>query len=84
MRKLYGDFDKEDWLRASQMTEDQVPSTIILHGEDGNIAENIAEWEPAFEAILSRPRWNMFIGSRKNKRIASAYNTQSVYTKQTE
>jgi len=69
MRKLYGDFDKEDWLRASQMTEDQVPSTIILHGEDGNIAENIAEWEPAFEAILSRPRWNMFIGSRKNKRI---------------
>jgi purine-nucleoside phosphorylase len=69
MKKLYGEFDRNDWLRVSQMTEDQVPHTIILHGEDGNIVENIAEWEPAFEAILSRPRWNMFVGSRKNKRI---------------
>ncbi len=59
MKKLYGDFDKNDWLRISEMTEADVPETIILHGEDGNIAENIAEWEPAFESVLSRPRWNM-------------------------
>lgn len=69
MKKLYGDFGKNDWLRVSQMKESDVPETIILHGEDGNIAENIAEWEPAFESILSRPRWNMFIGARKNKKI---------------
>lgn len=69
MKKLYGDFEKSDWLRVSHMTEGEIPETIILHGEDGNIAENIAEWEPAFESILSRPRWNMFIGLRKNKRI---------------
>jgi purine-nucleoside phosphorylase len=69
MKKLYGDFTKEDWLRTSQMTEDEVPHTVILHGEDGNITENIAEWEPSFESILKRPRWNMFIGNRAGKRI---------------
>jgi purine-nucleoside phosphorylase len=69
MKKLYGDFDKNDWLRISQMKESDVPETVILHGEDGNIADNIAEWEPAFESILCRPRWNMFVGSRKNKKV---------------
>ena len=72
MKKLYGDFDKNDWLRISEMTEADVPETIILHGEDGNIAENIAEWEPAFESVLSRPRWNMIIGKRNDKRIGFA------------
>lgn len=69
MKKLYGDFDKSDWLRVSNMNASDVPETIILHGEDGNFAENIAEWEPAFESILLRPRWNMFVGARRNKKI---------------
>ncbi len=69
MKKLYGDFDKNDWLRVSQMKESDVPETIILHGEDGNITENIAEWEPAFESILCRPRWNMIVGVRNGKKV---------------
>lgn len=72
MKKLYGDFDKNDWLRLSQMKEADVPETIILHGEDGNFTENMVDWETAFECILSRPRWNMFVGSRKNKKIGFA------------
>lgn len=69
MKKLYGDFDKNDWLRVSHMKESDIPETIILHGEDGNVTEKIAEWEPAFESILSRPRWNMFVGFRRGKKV---------------
>lgn len=69
MKKLYGEFNKFDWLRVSQMKESDIPETVILHGEDGNINDNIAEWEPAFDSILCRPRWNMFVGTRKNKKI---------------
>lgn len=71
-KKIYGDFDKNDWLQISNMTEADVPETIILHGEDGNVAENIAEWEPAFDSILSRPRWNMIIGQKNLKTIGFA------------
>ena len=69
MKKLYGDFTKDDWLRVSKMSEDEVPHTIILHGEDGNVDKNIAEWEPVFESVLCRPRWNMFIGQKSKRRI---------------
>lgn len=69
MKKLYGEFNQQDWLQASKMTLDQVPESIILHGEDGNIFENISEWEPVFDSIISRPRWNMIIGKKKNKVI---------------
>lgn len=72
MKKIYGDFNKQDWLQISNMTEADVPETIILHGEDGNISENIEEWEPAFESVLSRPRWSMFIGKKKNKIVGFA------------
>lgn len=72
MRKLYGEFTKEDWLRVSGMTANDVPDAIILHGEDGNVAENIAEWESSFDAIASRPRWNMFVGNKGKKKIGFA------------
>jgi len=72
MKKIYGDFNKQDWLQNSHLNESEVPETIILHGEDGNVTENIGEWESAFESIVSRPRWNMIVGKRRNKLIGFA------------
>lgn len=69
MTKLYGDFEKADWLRVSQIKEEEIPHTIILHGEDGNIVENIAEWEPSFDGVICRPQWNMIIGKKSNRHI---------------
>ena len=51
------------------LSEEEIPHTINLHGEDGNVAENIAELEPAFESVLCRPRWNMFVGQKFERRI---------------
>ncbi|MCB0393805.1 MAG: hypothetical protein KDD25_04570, partial [Bdellovibrionales bacterium] len=72
MRKLYGEFDRSDWLRVGHLDESQVPESIILHGEDENVLENIADWEATFEGVIVRPRWNMIVGNWKGKRIGFA------------
>lgn len=69
MKKLYGDFDKNDWMRVSGLSENEIPHMIVLHGEDGSIEQNIAYWENSFENIISRPRWNMVIGKMHGQPI---------------
>ena len=31
--KLYGDFNRQDWMEAIKMDEKSIPSSFILHGE---------------------------------------------------
>ena len=72
MTKLYGDFDRQDWLRVKGLEHNEVPQTLILHGEDGSIMENLADWETRLAPITHRPRWNMIVGSHQGVTVGFA------------
>jgi len=59
--KLYGDFTKEDWLKALNIKETKVPSVFIVHGEWEH-EENLRNWRNILKNESESPKWNTLIG----------------------
>lgn len=69
--KLYGDFEKEDWLRVLRMEEAAVPRSFIIHGE-WNHKRNLELWKQILEKETALPKWNTVVGQYQNIRIGFA------------
>jgi hypothetical protein len=41
--KLYGDFQKKDWLKVLGISEKNIPGSFIIHGEWG-FEDNLSLW----------------------------------------
>jgi purine-nucleoside phosphorylase len=74
MKRLYGEFTRDDWLAAKRLSADDIPDTLILHGEDCEASGNIDWWEKSLQGPCLRPRWNMTLG-RYNGRKVGLINT---------
>jgi uridine phosphorylase len=69
--KLYGDFVKEDWLKAFKMAEHDVPSSMIINGTwDHN--KILTKWEKTFESSTCAPHWNTIVGTIGHQQIGFA------------
>jgi hypothetical protein len=69
--KLYGDFVKEDWLKAFKMAEHDVPSSMIINGAwDHN--KILTKWEKTFESSTCAPHWNTIVGTIGHQQIGFA------------
>lgn len=69
--KLYGDFQKTDWMEALQIKEQDIPEAFILHGE-WECEENISYWKNFLTNEQWVPTWNTVIGKYENTRIGFA------------
>lgn len=45
--KLYGDFEKEDWLNVLKLSEKELPNAFIIHGEWG-FQDNLSLWKEIY------------------------------------
>lgn len=66
--KLYGDFQKEDWMQALKLTDKDIPETFILHGEWEH-GENLELWKQILSDEQSNPEWNTVIGNHQGNRV---------------
>lgn len=66
--KLYGDFKKEDWMKALRISESSVPKSFILHGEWEH-HDNIAYWKEQLSKEQWLGDWNSVIGNYDGHRI---------------
>jgi uridine phosphorylase len=66
--KLYGDFNKDDWMKALKLSKEQIPEAFILHGEWEH-QENIALWKKILSDEQSLPEWNTVIGKYHGTRV---------------
>jgi purine-nucleoside phosphorylase len=69
--KLYGEFTKDDWLAALEITEDDVPKSFILHGEWEH-EWNISTWKKVLGQEQLIPSWNAIIGKYNKQKIGFA------------
>ncbi|AEN90483.1 Purine or other phosphorylase family 1 [Priestia megaterium WSH-002] len=69
--KLYGDFEKEDWLNVLKLSEKELPNAFIIHGEWG-FQDNISLWKEILSTNVHMPKWNTVIGKFKNRNIGFA------------
>jgi len=69
--KLYGDFQKEDWLKVLGIPEKNIPSSFIIHGE-WVLEDNLSLWREILcnEALV--PKWNTLVGKYNNLNIGYA------------
>ncbi|MDA9189582.1 uridine phosphorylase [bacterium] len=73
--KLYGEYNKKDWLESLKLSEEDVPDTLILHGEQTNdVLEKLDDWAVALKS-KKRLRWNIILGEYNGKKIAYAIVT---------
>lgn len=68
MKKLYGEFNREDWLKAIDLRQSDIPESFIIHGE-WEYGENINIWKEIFQNKVISPKWNTIIGEYKNEKI---------------
>lgn len=69
--KLYGDFSREDWLKALNLSKEQIPASMILHGE-WNHEWNLSIWKDILSLDMLLPKWNIVTGTHGRKRIGFA------------
>ncbi|WP_270180885.1 nucleoside phosphorylase [Alkalihalobacillus sp. CinArs1] len=69
--KLYGDFDREDWLNAMKIKAEDVPDAFILHGEWEH-EWNLASWKELLHHDQWLPDWNAIVGTYGDRRIGFA------------
>ncbi|QDP41061.1 phosphorylase family protein [Radiobacillus deserti] len=69
--KLYGDFSKEDWLDVFKVSENQIPSSFIIHGEHDH-AENLKNWQDLLIEEIWIPSWNSMVGKYENTLLGFA------------
>ncbi|QGQ97734.1 uridine phosphorylase [Paenibacillus psychroresistens] len=69
--KLYGDFTKQDWLKAIGIEDKDVPKSFILHGE-WNHDENLSIWKQILATDTVLPKWNTVIGKYNNIQLGFA------------
>jgi hypothetical protein len=62
--KLYGDFQKKDWLKVLGIPEKNIPSSFIIHGEWG-FEDNLHLWREILCEELLVPKWNTLVGNIK-------------------
>jgi purine-nucleoside phosphorylase len=68
MKKLYGDFDKQDWLDALRMSDGDIPEVLVLHGE-WDFAANLKRWAERLGPEVKRPLWNILLGKYESTRL---------------
>lgn len=69
--KLYGEFSKEDWLKAFRVEEEKIPASFVIHGEwEHN--DNLKLWSELLKEEIWLPKWNTVIGNYKDTRIGFA------------
>lgn len=66
--KLYGDFQREDWMKALTLSEKDIPETFILHGEWEH-EENMKRWKQILADEQFLPEWNTVIGNYQGGRL---------------
>lgn len=71
MMKLYGDFKREDWMGALNISESKIPESFILHGEWEH-KENIKLWKELLATEQWLADWNSVIGKYDGRRIGFA------------
>jgi uridine phosphorylase len=69
--KLYGEFTKEDWLKAFNIQEKDVPKSFIVHGAWEH-EKHLTIWREKFGQDIWTPHWNSIIGNLHNQRIGFA------------
>lgn len=69
--KLYGDFERADWLKVLDIKEDEVPRSFILHGEWEH-EWNLSSWKELLQHEQWIPAWNSIVGSYEGQRIGFA------------
>jgi purine-nucleoside phosphorylase len=72
MKKLYGDFGRQDWLSAWGMTATDVPHALIIHGIWGGEG-HLKPWLDRFGVTAIRPDWNTVIGMHDGVRIGYCF-----------
>ncbi|MCT2536315.1 uridine phosphorylase [Aquibacillus koreensis] len=69
--KLYGDFTKEDWLKALDLDQGKIPRSFVIHGEwEHN--DNLQSWKRILKDDKWIPKWNTVVGNYKGARIGFA------------
>jgi hypothetical protein len=66
--KLYGDFEKKDWLNVLKLSEKELPNAFIIHGE-WEFQDNINLWKEILSTDIHTPKWNTVIGKFNNRNI---------------
>lgn len=69
--KLYGDFQKKDWLKVLGIQEKNIPGSFIIHGE-WEFEGNLNLWREVLCEELLVPKWNTLVGKYKNLNIGYA------------
>ncbi|WP_377890748.1 uridine phosphorylase [Alkalihalobacillus sp. R86527] len=69
--KLYGDFEKADWLEAMDIKAKDVPCAFILHGEWEH-EWNLSSWKALLQHEQWLPDWNSIVGTYRDRRIGFA------------
>lgn len=68
MKKLYGDFNKNDWMNAMNLQQNDIPKALIVHGE-WEFENNLKNWSRILGPNIKRPEWNTLLGEYNNKKI---------------
>jgi hypothetical protein len=69
--KLYGDFQKEDWLKILGLSEKDIPNSFIIHGE-WIFEDNLKLWREILCKEVHMPKWNTLIGRYKKFNVGYA------------
>lgn len=66
-RKLYGDYEAEDWCRVLAIAADEIPDVLILHGE-WEPQPAIDRWAERLDTCR-RAAWNLLLGTHDGLRL---------------
>ncbi|MFL2129803.1 nucleoside phosphorylase [Ruoffia sp. FAM 24228] len=69
--KLYGEFLKEDWLKALGAWEEKIPASFVVHGEWEH-DDNLKLWSELLKDESWLPKWNTVIGDYRETKIGFA------------
>lgn len=69
--KLYGELTKNDWLKAFNIEEKDVPKSFIIHGAWEH-EKHLTTWKNKIGNDIWAPHWNTIIGNINHQRIGFA------------
>ncbi|MFL2132158.1 nucleoside phosphorylase [Ruoffia sp. FAM 20858] len=69
--KLYGEFLKEEWLKALGAWEEKIPASFVVHGEWEH-DDNLKLWSELLKDESWLPKWNTVIGDYRETKIGFA------------
>ncbi|WP_371019003.1 hypothetical protein [Pseudalkalibacillus sp. JSM 102089] len=69
--KLYGDFTKDDWIKALNIKEDAIPKSFILHGQWDH-EWNLSTWKDILKQEQWIPSWNAIVGEYNVNKVGFA------------